>query len=213
MLARLSRAAAPTRLRCAPVSVARRLCSAVPSAAAPDSAAPAESSDADAATKLFAPDYSRAARRSRLLEALDACRLGHPFEIPKPQPRDNPGACGAVINAIKASGPMKTQPLFDAVEAAYPGLLKSKTFLKKEILEKALVNQLMKVRVDGSSFKDSWAIRRSGQVRMRIARDPRWRRSGTSTRGAKKGGDRSMRTAHPRSPKPNPVAKPKQAKG
>jgi hypothetical protein len=122
------------------------------------------------------PIFSRRERRGRLIAALEACRRGEPFDLKKAQPSVTPGPAGAVMNVLRDFGPMKTGPLYDAAEERYPGVLRSKTFLKKEILEKALANKLMKIRPDDSNFKDTWTIRRPGQIRMRIAREKRWRR-------------------------------------
>ena len=118
----------------------------------------------------FAPSYSRRARRERLRAALDEAAAGGPFELPKPQRLALPGPCGAVMNVLTEHGPLKTQELFDMVVAQYPGVLRSKTHLKENILKSALVNKVIKVRMLDAKMKDRWAIRRPGQTRMKIAR-------------------------------------------
>jgi len=106
-----------------------------------------------------------------LQQALAASMQGEPFAVPKPEARNMPGPCGAVMNVLRERGPMRTQALFDAVQEQYPGVLRSKTHLKQKILKSALVNQLMKVQMPDADVKDRWAIRRDGQIRMRIARE------------------------------------------
>ena len=96
---------------------------------------------------------------------------GKPFEVPKPEPRTVPGPCGAVMNVLRERGPLKTDELFDAVEARYPGVVRSKTHLKQKILKSALVNKVMKVKLPDADRKNRWAVRRPGQIRMRIARE------------------------------------------
>jgi hypothetical protein len=74
------------------------------------------------------------------------------------------------MNVLSEGGPLKTSELYEAVEQKYPGVVVSKTHLKEHILKRALVNKLVKVQLDDSKFKDRWAVRRPGQVRMKIAR-------------------------------------------
>ena len=69
---------------------------------------------------------------------------------------ESPSACGAVMKALEAAGPMRVGPLYDAIQAAQPGLLPSKMFLKRELLGMARENKLVKVRVDDSQSK-AWA--------------------------------------------------------
>ena len=90
--------------------------------------------------------------------------------MPTPEARMMPGPCGAVMNVLTERGPLKTAELYEAVEARYPGVVTSKTHLKQHILKRALANKLMKVRLQDAKHKDRWALRRPGQVRMRIAR-------------------------------------------
>ena len=118
----------------------------------------------------FAPSFTRRAKRERLQQALAACAEGHPFEMPKAQLRAVPGPGGAVMNVLRELGPIRTDPLYDAVQERYPGVLRSKRHLKKMILERTLVNSVQKIRHGGSDFKDHWAVRYVGQTRMRIAR-------------------------------------------
>jgi hypothetical protein len=119
----------------------------------------------------FAPNMSRRSRRARLQTALEAAARGEEFAIPSPAPESTPGPCGAVMNILTERGPLRTGELYDAVEARYPGVLRSKTHMKQNILKDALVNKLMKVRLADADHKDRWAIRKPGQVRMAIARD------------------------------------------
>ena len=90
------------------------------------------------------------------------------------RPRTMPGPCGAVMNILREKGEpgLTLQQLMQEVEARgyVPDVIKSKSYLKNNILYSALVNKLMKVRPEGSKFKDHWSIRRKGQVRMGRAR-------------------------------------------
>jgi hypothetical protein len=117
------------------------------------------------------PSYSRSTRRARLQAALEAAKQGGEFVLPKPEDRPLPGPCGAVMNVLRESGPLTTGELFDAVEARYAGVLRSKRYLKANILQDALVKQVIKVRLDETHrFKDRWSVRRKGQIRMAIGR-------------------------------------------
>lgn len=131
----------------------------------------AAAEDSAVQVPTFAPSFSRRARRERLKSALSEAALGNEFVIPEPELRDSPGPCGAVMNVLTESSPLTTSEIFEAVEARYPGVLRSKTHLKQHILKKALVNKLMKVQVEDARFKDRWQLRKPGQIRMRIARD------------------------------------------
>ena len=144
-------------------SLARHLCQ------APASTGPSTASSG-AAAAVFAPSYSRSARRARLKQALAQAASGGEFVVPAPETRSMPGPCGAVMNVLSEGGPLKTSELYEAVEKKYPGVVVSKTHLKEHILKRALVNKLVKVQLDDSKFKDRWAVRRPGQVRMKIAR-------------------------------------------
>ena len=125
------------------------------------------------------PSYSRAARRARLNQALDAAREGDEFEVPTPAPTEMPGPCGAVMNVLRETGPIKVADLYRTVEERYPGAVKSRTHMKRSILMGALVNKVMMVRPDEHSrFKDHWAVRKRGQVRMALARNDAGRMPG-----------------------------------
>ena len=127
--------------------------------------------------KLYAPLLSRSARRARREAALKAM-LEDPTQPYDPEalaePRTMPGPCGAVMNILREKGEpgLTLQQLMQEVEARgyVPDVIKSKSYLKNNILYSALVNKLMKVRPEGSKFKDHWSIRRPGQVRMGRAR-------------------------------------------
>ena len=119
----------------------------------------------------YTPDYSRAGRRARLQAALARAAQGEPFEIEKAQRRAMPGPCGAVMNVLRRSEPLKLAELYDAVEQRYPGVLRSRNHLKTKILRVALVNKIMKVKLPTGTFKDRWTLRKKGQVRLKIARD------------------------------------------
>ena len=143
----------------------RSLCQATASSdGAADSSSPAGSAAS------FAPSYSRRARRERLHMALAQAAAGGAFEVPKPEPRDLPGPCGAVMNVLTERGPLTSGELYEAVEARYPGVTLSKTHLKQHILKRALANKLMKVQLGDAKHKDRWALRKPGQIRMKIAR-------------------------------------------
>ena len=136
---------------------------------------------------VFKPSYSRRDRRARLQAALDSAARGGEFVLPKPEPRTMPGPCGAVMIVLGLRGPLTTSELFDALNERFPGVVKSKTHLKQRILKRALVNKLLKVRVDGGKFKDRWAVRRKGQLRMGIARGTK-KSTGPMTRRSPRGG-------------------------
>mmetsp|Transcript_62460 Transcript_62460/g.103908 ORF Transcript_62460/g.103908 Transcript_62460/m.103908 type:complete len:177 (+) Transcript_62460:15-545(+) len=120
---------------------------------------------------VFAPSHSRAARRERLQTALAAAARGEDFVIPVAEPRLIPGPVGAVMNVLRDMGPQTTEAIFKAVEQRYPGAVKSQSHLKSKILAVQLVNKVMKVRAtEDAKYKDHWAIRRRGQVRMKSAR-------------------------------------------
>lgn len=135
---------------------------------------------------LKLPSFSRRDRRERLMQALEACARGEEFQLPKPEAPAMPGPVGATMNVLREHGPLKLQALFDTVNERYPGLLTSKSKFKRSILKRApLNNHLMKVRVGDAVFKDSFAIRRSGQIRTAAARGRRTRPTTTSARGVK----------------------------
>ena len=135
------------------------------------------STDGAAPAKLYEPLLSRSARRARREAALKAM-LEDPTQPYDPEalaePRTMPGPCGAVMNILREKGEpgLTLQQLMQEVEARgyVPEVIKSKSYLKNNILYSALVNKLMKVRPEGSKFKDHWSIRRPGQVRMGRAR-------------------------------------------
>lgn len=127
-------------------------------------------SAADSDGSLFAPNYSRRSRRERLQRALAAAAEGGEFEIPKAEPQAIPGPCGAVMNVLRKSGPLKTQELYDAVEAEYPGAVRSKTHLKQKILKSALVHKVLKVQLPDANVKNRWTLRPKGVERMKTAR-------------------------------------------
>ena len=81
-----------------------------------------------------------------------------------------PGPCGAVMNVLRKSGPLKTQELFDAVEAEYPGAVRSKTHLKQKILKSALVHKVLKVQLPDANVKNRWKLRPKGEERRRLGR-------------------------------------------
>ena len=84
-------------------------------------------------------NHSSRSRRGRLELALDACRLGEPFQLPPPQPTGI-GPVAATWAVLKEAGPLKLQPLYDAVSEKFPGVLVSKNHLKMRILRAALVH-------------------------------------------------------------------------
>ena len=99
-----------------------------------------------------------------------AAAEGGEFEIPKAEPQAIPGPCGAVMNVLRKSGPLKTQELYDAVEAEYPGAVRSKTHLKQKILKSALVHKVLKVQLPDANVKNRWTLRPKGVERMKTAR-------------------------------------------
>ena len=124
-----------------------------------------------AAGGLFNPSFSRSARRDRLQRALEAARRGEPFVIEQAQQREQPGACFAVMSTLKETGtPLTSRQLYASVEQRYPGVLKSLNHLKRNIMQSALVNHVMRVRHNGSVHREYWSPRRTGQIRMTIAR-------------------------------------------
>lgn len=175
MLSRCCRAAASASVlaRRFPLATHRPLCLASTSGGGPDATVASTATSAIAVDNVttFAPSYSRRARRERLQEALASAAGGGEFVVPTAEPQVMPGACGAVLNVLREGGPLKTQELFDAVEARYPGVVRSKTHLKQKILKSALVNKVMKVKLPDADRKNRWAVRRPGQIRMRIARE------------------------------------------
>jgi len=124
----------------------------------------------EAAGKLFHPSRSKWAVRERLGAALERARQGGEFYVEAPQPRDVPGPVFAVMSTLTERGPLTSKELYEAVEAQWPGVLKSPNHLKRNIMQSALVNQVMKIRHNGSQFKEYWVPRRPGQIRMTIAR-------------------------------------------
>lgn len=173
-----------------PLVYCRALCTTSPTTAATaDSSAAANLDTAvEEVAASFGPGYSRRHRRSRLEQALEACRRGEPFVLPKPEPLTMPGPVAAVKLILEEKGPLKFQQLYDIMEERYPGLARTRRFFKQNILHSALVHQLMKVRVDSgtdvSRFKDHWALRQPGQTRMRIARRLGMPRRGRGSKSA-----------------------------
>ena len=160
-------------------SISRRLICA-PAAGASSSGATADASPPPplevtgamaAAGGIFNPSFTRSARRGRLHRALEAARLGEPFVLEPAERREQPGACFAVMTILKESGtPLTSRQLRASVEERYPGLIHSLNHLKRNIMQSALVNHVMKVRHNGSVHKEYWSPRRAGQIRMTIAR-------------------------------------------
>lgn len=91
------------------------------------------------------PSYSRAARRERLLAALELAKAGEEFELPKAQPVEIPGPCGAVMNLLRERGPLTTEAMWAALEERYPGVVKSRQHLEDQVLGEHLRNKLIKV--------------------------------------------------------------------
>jgi len=108
--------------------------------------------------------------------ALERARLGEEFRVEAPQPREVPGPCHAVMLTLKEHGePMRSRELYDAIEAKWPGVLRSLNHLKRNVMQSALVNQVMKVRHNESQYKEYWSPRKQRQIRMTIARRERKR--------------------------------------
>ena len=168
---------------CAHVCTASAAADPAPAPAAADKYAPM---DFEVPT-VFKPSYSRSARRARLHAALESAARGGEFVLPPPEPRTTPGPCAAVMIVLGLRGPLTTNELFEALGERFPGVMKSKTHLKQRILKRALVHKLLKVRVDGAKFKDHWAVRRKGQIRMGIARGTK-KSTGPMTRKSPRGG-------------------------
>ena len=118
--------------------------------------------------------------------------------------KTEPGVVGAVMNVLRERGPLKTEDLFVALKASYPGAAaqvekrgthliatrgghalhkrkggaSSATIGLENICDYPLRNQLMKIRsrptsdrkLSGYEGKDTWAVRKSGQVRRWHAR-------------------------------------------
>jgi len=125
----------------------------------------------EAAGKLFHPSYNRAARKERLMQALERARHGEPFVVEQAAPREMPGPVYAVMTTLREAGePLDSRALYAAVDARWPGVVKSLNHLKRNILQVALVNRVMRVRHNGSRHKRFWSLRREGQIRMTIAR-------------------------------------------
>lgn len=168
---------------CRQPTLLRQLCSPSPSAStAGTSISAAEGIGNSSYTSGFRPNHSSRSRRARLEFALDACRRGEPFEVPETLPTETIGAASATLETLKETGPLKFHDLYAAVNEKFPGVLSSKHSFKVDILKGAIVSQLMKVRVGDAVFKDSWAIRRPGQIRMKIARGKRTRPSTVSAK-------------------------------
>ena len=74
------------------------------------------------------------------------------------------------MSTLEELGPLTSTELYAEVEKKYPGVARSMNHLKKRIMSDALVNKVMKIRHNGSKFKEYWAPKRPGQVRMTIAR-------------------------------------------
>ncbi|KAL3922750.1 MAG: hypothetical protein SGPRY_004450 [Prymnesium sp.] len=126
------------------------------------------------------PSYSRAARRERLLAALELAKAGEEFELPKAQPVEIPGPCGAVMNLLRERGPLTTEAMWAALEERYPGVVKSRQHLEDQVLGEHLRNKLIKVsplchalivKIEGSLSKDHWSFRKAKQPRMKSARE------------------------------------------
>ena len=72
---------------------------------------------------------------------------------------------------LKEKGvPLKTAELYELMEEKHPGLVRSPNHLKKKILKSALINKVMRVRYNDSTYKEYWSPRKPGQIRMRWAR-------------------------------------------
>lgn len=109
----------------------------------------------------------------QLEAALEVARLGGEFVYPTraDAPSTLPGPCYAVTSTLEEVGePLTTKELFAAVEEKWPGALNSVHHLKHKVLKKALVNNVVKVRYKDSTYKQYWAMRKPGQIRMTIAR-------------------------------------------
>ena len=75
-----------------------------------------------------------------------------------------------ILNLLRRRGPLTTQELWGVASERYPGVISTKNFMKKTVLRHDLRNKLIKVRVSGSKHRDRWAMRKPGQIRMRVAR-------------------------------------------
>ncbi|KAL1522470.1 hypothetical protein AB1Y20_017458 [Prymnesium parvum] len=109
--------------------------------------------------------FSRWARRERLHAALSLAASGEEFRLPPAKIVDVPGPCGAVMNTLRRTGPVTTRELWDSLSERYPGVVATKNHLKLRILQDALKNKLMKVRMNGSQFKKYWTFRKPKQIR------------------------------------------------
>jgi hypothetical protein len=170
---------------CARPAGLRHLCT-HPSTSAVDGSSPsAEGASSAALSNALGMEvnHSSRSRRTRLEAALDACRRGEPFQIPPPEPKGI-GPVGATFAVLKEAGPLRLQPLYDALEEKFPGVVASKTHLRNRILRAALVHKVMMVRGEDSRFKDAWAIRRQGQIRTAIARGRKTRPVTTAGKAA-----------------------------
>ena len=72
---------------------------------------------------------------------------------------------------LEQGTPLRTRELYTLVEERHPGVVKSINHLKRRVLQSALVNKVMKVKLPDADRKNRWAVRRPGQIRMRIARE------------------------------------------
>ena len=174
-----------------PPLLVRRLCAPAAPAAPAEAAAPASTEAAAVAVAephwkkyvgALRPSMTGRNRWERLQAAFDRCREGGEFVLEDEEPAQ-PGPCGAVMNTLRETGPMSTGPLLTAVEERYPGVITSKRRFK-QLLKTSLSNHVMKIRSgerqlrgkgghEGrmvAGFKDTWAIRRPGQVRQWAAR-------------------------------------------
>ena len=115
-------------------------------------------------------NYSTRSRAKRLKQALEACARGEEFHMPEPELVDMPGPCGAVMQVLEDRGPLQFEPLFQEINERYPGVLSTPEKFKQKILLGALVHKLMLVRHGDSIYKDSWALKKPGQIRMSAAR-------------------------------------------
>jgi hypothetical protein len=94
-----------------------------------------------AAEAAYPPLFSRRARRERLQAALDVARAGGEFVLPEAQPSAQPGPCGAVMTILRDVGPKTSSELWELLQERFPGVIRYKRNMKRDVLMAALKNK------------------------------------------------------------------------
>eukprot|EP00967_Tisochrysis_lutea_P061138 scaffold78320_cov40-Tisochrysis_lutea.AAC.1 len=94
------------------------------------------------AEAIYPPLFSRSARKERLQAALDGARAGGKFVIPEAEPRMIPGPCGAVMTILRDVGPKTSSELWSLLQERFPGVIRHKRHMKRNVLMSALRNKV-----------------------------------------------------------------------